>query len=157
MTKLAVVIIICLSGIFFLWGDSLEGKFTSTLVVSFTIFSVFLHFQVVQLSDLYKTKNNVFTLLFSFWIIIWTVLGLLFLVYYAIEVGWYLSLILIGIAYIASYTVAYIGTFLFKKDSYTVIGSIGLLGIPVSLYFLYISTPIEIGQIEQLLNSIGIK
>jgi len=126
-------------------------------VVSFTIFSVFLHFQVVQLSGLYKTKNSVFTLLFSFWIIIWTVLGLLFLVYYAIEVGWYLSLILIGIAYIASYTVAYIGTFLFKKDSYTVIGSIGLLGIPVSLYFLYISTPIEIGQIEQLLNSIGIK
>jgi len=157
MIKLAVVIIICLSGIFFLWGDSLVGKFTSTLVVSFTIFSVFLHFQVVQLSGLYKTKNNVFTLLFSFWIIIWTVLGLLFLVYYAIEVGWYLSLILIGIAYIASYIVAYIGTFLFKKDSYTVIGSIGLLGIPVSLYFLYISTPIEIEQIEQLLNSIGIK
>jgi len=64
MIKLAVVIIICLSGIFFLWGDSLEGKFTSTLVGSFTLFSVFLYFQVVQLSG--RTKNNVFTLLFSF-------------------------------------------------------------------------------------------
>lgn len=157
MIKLAVLIIICLSGIFFLWGDTLEGKFTSTLVVSFIIFSVFLYFQVIQLSGRYKTKNNVFTLLFSLWIIIWTVLRLLFLVYYAIEVGWYLSLILIGIAYIASYIAAYIGTFLFKNDSYTVIGSIGLLGIPVSLYFLYISSPIEIEQIEQLLNSIGIK
>jgi len=157
MIKLAVIIIICLSGIFFLWGDRLEGKFTSTLVVSFTTFSVFLYFQVVQLSGLYRTKNNVTTLLFSLWIIIWTVLGLLFLVYYAIEVGWYLSLILIGIAYIASYIVAYIGNFLFKKDTYTVIGSIGLLCIPVSIYFLYISTPIEIEQIEHLLNSIGIK